>query len=239
MRHNVSKQIVSDSGDDQVSKDVAISQYQPALASSFNGGLGTPSAWQVLQLAIRQVSENNLSAYDRKAAQMELRQFVNDKDRDPFLRTLREQLKNRMEEIAGFDRNSDKDRQFGDLNELAVFLIKARSQLNKVKLNPRKLVDAFLVYVFKEKAKTVIERPEKHLQCPRCHKTRSFCLDKDPRFYLCLGRSCGKRIPIQDARFKVTQHKIDGRYLRTIENLFRLSTAPVSTSSEATVEMKA
>jgi ubiquitin len=235
-KQNVTKQDVSKEPHEVVDKDFQIEHYQPTLASSFNGGLGTPTPRRMLQKVIQQIA-GNLSAYERKVAEIQLRHFVSDKDVNKALGQLREHLSDRMEEIFGFDPSSDKDQQFADLNDLAKFLIRASKDLGQVKLKPRQLVDALLVKIYGQKAAQVIEATEKHLKCPRCRKPRSFVVDKNPNFYLCM--SCGKQVPLSNAKFKVTQHKVDGRYLRTVENLFPLSTASVrSIPSQSMVEVK-
>ena len=194
-----------------------IEHYQPALASSFNHGYGCPTSREVLHNTIKTVTKS-LTPYDTKAHEMRLRGIVSGKDTDKVLGKIREILSQRMEEIFGFDSQSDKDRQFADMNDAAVCLIQLRKKLDgKTRLKPRALVDAFLISVYGERAAKVIQAIEKHLKCPTCRKPRAFAVDKNPNYYLCL--SCGRQVPIDRAKFKVTLHRVDQRYLRTVQGL--------------------
>lgn len=227
-KRTVSKRYVRD--DPPASQDldlgIQIETHQPSMLSSFNGGLGTPTSQVLLSRVIQQVSKGKLSPYERKAAELQLRKYVSDKDQDALLGSLRQHLKDRMELLFGFNGNSDKDKQFGELNELARFLIHARRDLGRTKFRPKQLVDALLIKVFGEEAQRRIQQPEKHLICPRCRKPRSYAVDKDPQFILCL--SCGNQVPQDKARFKVSVCRVDERYARTVDRLLSKANVPLA-----------
>ena len=210
-QHDVRRQTSLDRG-------YQIDHYQPSMLSSFNHGLGTPSPRELIRRAIRAIASRQLSPYDLKAEENKLRQFVNDRDQNPMLGKMRQHLKERMVEIAGFDGGSDHDEQFGELNELARFLLRAEKELRGVKhFRPKQLVDALLMKVLGERARKVIQRIEKQLICPRCREPRSYVLDRQPMFYLCV--KCGKQVPIERARFRITTHDVDQRYIATVDRL--------------------
>jgi len=173
-----------------------IEHYQPALASSFNHGLGTSYSKVILGYVIDRVG-GHLTPYERKAAQGQLQKFASNKDTDPLLGRLRESLKKRVEELFGFSGDSDKDLQFESLDQLAKFLIVVRKEFKSRKLRANQVVDALLLLVFGERVREVLEKPEKHL--------------------LCL--SCGYRIREKDAILRVTIHRIDEAYVATMRDL--------------------
>jgi hypothetical protein len=211
---------------DTLDLGIQIETHQPAMLSSFNGGLGTPTPRAQLYKVIQQVSKGKLTPYERRAAELQLRKYTSGKDANAILGNLRQHLKDQMELLYGYNGNSDKNQQFGQLNDLARFLIHARKDFGKRKFRPKQLVDALLVKVFGEEAERRIQRPEKHLICPRCRKPRSYAVDKDPRFFLCL--SCGRQVLQDKARFKVTVYRVDERYLRTVERLLPKANIPLA-----------
>jgi len=242
-KHYVSKHNVSDSDRSNsssngpvISTGFQIGHYQPAMLSSFNGGLGAGTPQTEVQKVIQQIANSALTPYEKKAEELKLRQFLSGKDGDKTLGQLRQILKEVMEFLFGFNGDSDADKQFGDLNELARFLMRARKYLGKTRFKPKQLVYATLSKTFGPEVEQKLTAPEKHLSCPRCRKPRSFAIDKNPAFYLCL--SCGKQVPVDRAKFTVTVHRIDPRYLRTVEKL--LATSPLkSIHSQNAIEVKA
>ena len=242
-KHSVSKHNVPDcdatdssASGPEISHGFQIGHYQPAMNSSFNNGLGAGTPRAQIQNVIQHIANSPLTPYEKKAEELKLRQFLSGKDDDKILGQLRQLLKETMEFLFGFNGDSDVDTQFGDLNELARFLMRARKYLGKTKFKPKQLVYATLIKTFGPEVEEKLTVPEKHMNCPRCRKPRSFAVDKNPAFYLCL--SCGKQVPIDCAKFKVTVHRIDPRYLRTVENL--LATLPVKgMPSQNAIEVKA
>jgi hypothetical protein len=181
--------------------------------------MGTQHSKAILANAIDQVCGAGLSKYDRTRAQFELQKYTSGKDADPVLGRLREALKKRVEQLFGFDGNSDKDSQFDNLNQLAYLLITMQKELRTKKLKAGQLVDALLVAVFGQRVQETIETPEKVFVCPgrHCRTERSFVKDREPRFILC--GSCGHKIRETEATFKIRVHKIDVRYVATVKRL--------------------
>jgi ribosomal protein S27E len=201
----------------KVDMETQVTGYQPTLASSFGFGLGTPTPEKTLQYAVKQASKKTLSSYEIHGETMKLRKYASGKDRDSRLNSVLQHLTKRMQQIHGFDPTSDKDSQFADLNELGKFLRQARIQLRGYRFNAKKLVDALLVSLYGEKARLIVELPEKRLVCPRCRQERAYAVDKDPDYFLCV--KCGKQVAREKAKFKVTCSTVDPIYLRTIERL--------------------
>jgi ribosomal protein L37AE/L43A len=234
--------IVERSRKNQVDYETQITQYQPALSSSFNFGLGSQVAPEsLLRQIIRGVrfppSRRSKTTLPRKTTNNKSRQKARDenyeeygdvlrlrvllssvnRDRDKAVNLMLGHLTKRMREIFGFDPSSDKDMQFADLDQLGRFLRQVRVSLKGYRFNTRKAVDALLFVIYGERARQVVERPEKRLQCPRCRRERGYVKDTNPEFLLCA--KCGKQIPASEARFKVSFTAIDPVYVRTIERL--------------------
>lgn len=207
-----------------------IGHYQPAMQSSFNGGKGTPIEAAVLNYVIKTTATGNLSPQEKAKRFYELRNTLGplQKDKDPRLHKIREQLTMRMQEISGFHGDSDKDQQFGDLDQLARLLIRIYKNLRGAKYNPTKLVDAFLTVCLGEKARAVIEREEKHLQCPRCRKPRSYIVSNQTGDCQCV--KCGRIIPHDKAKLQIKINKIEAKYLRTVERFLGSSVVEVASA---------
>jgi ribosomal protein L37AE/L43A len=220
----------------KIALQTQIEQNQPALESSFGHGLGTPTPESLLRFVVKQAtlgkpeppalkrtkkgSKHKLQKskeYQEYGRVLELRAHVNGKDVDRRLNVILEFLTRRTRQIFGFDPTSDHDAQFGDLNDLGRFLRKVRAELNGYRFSGKKTVDALLFVIYGEKAREIIERPEKHLQCPRCRRERPYVNDSTPNYILCM--KCGKQIHIDQARFKVTYTPLDPVYLATIKRL--------------------
>lgn len=218
---------------------------QVVMASSFNHGYGPGTPVEALQNAIQTVAADytlkgqvrqrfrELTPTQKMKREYQLRALVNGRDRDKVLGQLREHLKKQVEFVLGFHGSSDKDSMFGDLDALGKFILYARAQLDGERFKPKQLVDALLITVYGEKARTRIEQVEKHLVCPRCQDERSYVLDKDPQFYLCCR--CGRRVSVEKAKFKVRPYKVDLRYLATVQRL--LANAHVNISSQESREV--
>ena len=204
----------------KVDTQTQVTRYQPSLQSSFGFGLGTPTPEKMLQYAVRCAASKHLSSYEIQGEAMKLRKYASGKDQDSKLNSVLQHLTKRMRQIHGFDPTSDKDSQFADLNDLGKFLRQVRILLQGYRFNAKKLVDALLVFLYGEKARSVVELPEKRLICPRCRQERAYAADKDPDYYLCM--KCGKQVAREEATFKVTISKVDEVYLRTIERLVAL-----------------
>jgi hypothetical protein len=229
-RHVAQRHVSEPAGQLEVSQAAQIDHYQPTLESSFNRGLGAGVPWQYIRKTIQTITGRELDPYERKAEEIQLRKFISQKDENPVLGRVRQILKDHVEQIFGFDGSSDKDSQFGDLNDLARFLVRFTNRFeDKIRLNPRKLVQATLIVAYRNtphraKVEEFILKTEPTLYCPRCKARRSYVQDKDPKYFLCI---CGKRIPTSRAK-PGRPRKMDGRYVATIERM--LATMPVQNS---------
>ncbi len=232
----------------EVDLETQIEQYQPTLAFSFNGGVGTPSPESLLRYVVRAAngrtaplstekaknivshkqSKKKTAAYKEYVDVLRLRPFVSGKDQDAKLNAILEHLTKRMRLMFGFDPTSDKDRQFADLNDLARILRQARVNLKGHRFNAKKIVDALLVVVYGDRAREVIERPEKRLRCPRCRRERPYAHDTNPSFIICV--KCGKQILCEDARFNVSYSPVDPVYVATIRRLLPTLPSPAEKS---------
>ena len=150
-KRKVSKRRVSDQDSESASHvridlGAQIDHYQPTLASSFNGGVGTRlNSWDVINLALRQV--RGTASLDKNEG-YQLRNLLAGKNTNVEIGRIRQCLKERMEQLFGFNGQSDKDKQFGDLNDLAVFLLRARKQLPNFKLKATQLHTRNLGLIF-------------------------------------------------------------------------------------------
>lgn len=238
-----------------------IKQNQPALQSSFNHGLGTPTTDKILNHIVGQVrdkpqrkssmrsrSKTKRRSRSRKLKKTEqykkigdvlkLRKFVSGRDSDSKINALLSHLSDRLKQMQGFDPTSDNDRQFGEIDRMGLFLRKTRKLLRGQKFNSRKLVDALLFILYGEKARAVVEQPNKHLACPRCRSYRNYANDSDPQFILCL--KCGKQVRKDDAIFKVTVTHIEPVYLKTVQRILILypEFAQIMKSNAATAKIE-
>jgi hypothetical protein len=229
-RHVVEHQVTEPHDQIEISKAAQIDHYQPTLESSFNKGLGAGIPWSYVRKVVQEVSGKQLDPYERKAEEIQLRRIISQKDANPLVGKVRQLLKDYMEQLFGFDASSDKDTQFALLDQLARFLVRATVKFDgKVKLNPRRLIEATLIVAYKNtphqaKVEEFILKREPTLYCPRCKKRRSYVKDKDPNCFMCI---CGRQISAGEARLS-RPYRIDARYVATIEGL--LGTGPTQDS---------
>jgi Zn finger protein HypA/HybF involved in hydrogenase expression len=215
----------------EVDHGTQVESYQPALESSFHKGLGTPTTPAILRYAVRQAKERSTSP-GRPARPKGKGKRKTRKGNQEYLNVLQlksvlskreglqgplEHLTRRLRQIRGFDPTSDKDQQFGELNELGRFLRQAKAQLRGQPVNFKKITDALLVVCYGEKARRVIERPEKRLRCPRCRRERPYAHDTSPEFFVCL--KCGQIVSVKQARFNVSFSRVDPVYVTTVRRL--------------------
>jgi hypothetical protein len=218
----------------KVDLGVQIEQNQPTLFSSFNKGLGTHQPEPFICWIIKHAgSKRKLTSYEVRAELFKLRKHISAKDSDTKLNAILQHLTRRIQEIKGFDPTSDKDSQFVTLDQLGRFLLRARECLGAYKFSAPKLVDALLVNLLGEDARRVIEAPVRHLRCPRCREQTTYAPDKDGKLVLCV--ECGRAVPVEQARFKVTYRQIEQKYHRTIERL--LADLPTSSEPQETVRL--
>jgi hypothetical protein len=188
-------------------------------------GRGTPpTSKKAKKNSSRKQSRKKTASYKEYGDVLALKPFVSGKDPDAKINALLEHLSKRMRAIHGFDPTSDKDSEFADINDLGKFLRQVRAALKGYRFSPKKIVDALLTQIYGDKARTIIERPEKRLLCPRCRRERSYAHDSNPAFLLCL--KCGKQISVEEARFKVTVTQVDSIYLNTIRRLMPALPSP-------------
>ena len=198
-----------------------IDHYQPAMASSFNSGLGTPISSQTLDKLVKGVSEakDYLGVLKNR---YQLKAFLDEKSLDPIANRFREFLKKRVQGIGFFDGASDNDKQFGLLNDLArlgLFVIREHERAcSKKKLNLSKLVDAVICYRLPEMRKK-LQESERRLRCPRCNDERPFLRSilKGQEMIACL--KCGLELRKDEASFRVTPKSVDVEYLSIIDQI--------------------
>jgi hypothetical protein len=203
------------------------------LFSSFNKGLGSAQPEPLICWIIKHAGNNHkISSYEVRGELFQLQKHISSKDDDAKLNKILQHLTRRIQEIKGFDPSSDKNSQFVTLDELGRFLSRARQYLHSHRFSPTKLVDALLIRVFGEDARLIIEAPVKHLKCPRCREETAYAPDKSNKFILCV--ECGKAIPVEQAKFKVTYRPIEQKYHKTIERLLATIPTPLETSPSLT-----
>jgi len=191
--------------------------YQPALASSFNSGLGSITPPSVVNRVVRESNSEVRSFIDFRRARFDLLSVLNEKKLDPIGNRFRELLKKRVSSL-GFDSSSDNDVQFGQLNDMAeVGLAVVRLAGKKaVKLKLPQLVDAAILYR-RPDWKIKLEESDRQLRCTRCRKLRSFIKSKDSKSVTCL--SCGLELPVEKARFRIPVRRIDPEYVDLVHSV--------------------
>jgi hypothetical protein len=193
-----------------------IENYQPALRSSFNSGLGSVTPPNVINRAIKE--NNDLKGFiDFMQKRFELKNLLNEKALDPIANKFREQLKKRVMSL-GFDASSDNDLQFGELNDMAACGLAVIKMLGAraAKLKFPQLVDACILYRRPDWRRR-LEDSNRQLRCIRCKKLRTFIRSKDNKSVTCI--SCGLDMPLERARFRVCVRKLDPEYVDLVHSV--------------------
>jgi len=189
--------------------------YQPALASSFNSGLGSVTPPSIVNRAVQENKPADFIEFRKN--RFALLSLLNEKKLDPIGNRFRESLKKRVMTL-GFDASSDNDIQFGQLNDMAaVGLAVIRMIGAKAKtINLSKLVDATIIYR-RPDWKRRLEESTRRLRCGRCKKSRSFIKGKEGKTVTCL--SCGLEVPLEKARFRISVRRIDPEYIDLVHSV--------------------
>lgn len=213
-KQNVSKQFVSDplQYDRTQTRELEreIEGYSPALASSFNHGLGSVTPLAITNRAVN-AGKQFKDYIEFRQAKFELTNLISEKKLNPIENRFRETLKKQVERL-GFDESSDNNIQFGQLNDMATAGLAALKMAGdqKKKLNIAKLVDAAILYRRPDWRKQ-LEESRRQLRCSRCRKLRSFIKGKDNKTVICV--TCGKEESREKARFRIALRKIDPEYV--------------------------
>jgi len=189
--------------------------YQPALASSFNNGLGSVTPPSIVNRAVQENKPADFIEFRKN--RFALLSLLNEKKLDPIGNRFRESLKKRVMTL-GFDASSDNDLQFGELNDMAaVGLAVIRMIGAKAKtISLPKLVDATIIYR-RPDWRRKLEESTRRLRCVRCRKSRSFIKGKEGKTVTCL--SCGLEVPLEKARFRISVRRIDPEYVDLVHSV--------------------
>jgi len=215
-----------------------IDHYQPAMRSSFSGGLGAGTPPSVVKQIVKKNNPGKAS-YELRREEWNLRPHISAKDLDPAKHRLREQVVKRMKKL-GYDGSSDIDASFGKLDEITGLglTVLHNAKQNNIKLQTPKLVDALIAYVLGEKAKQ-LESVEMTLLCPskRCQgKPSSSISHRSGKGVVCVR--CHSFIPWSKVRFKPRLTKIDPEYYALVKRIHEESELGVNAQSVPSVLSK-
>ena len=194
---------------------VEVSRYQPAMRSSFGGGLGAGTPQNIVNKAVKDNSRTK-DFKQFRAAKWQLCNLISEKKLNPLESRFREALKKRVSAL-GFDSSSDNDIQFGQLNDMAAVGLAALriAGEQKRKLKIQKLVDASILYR-RPDWKAKLEESKRRLRCGRCRRQRSFLKNKDGKSVTCLA--CGLETPVEKARFHISIRRLDPVYVDLVHS---------------------